>query len=211
MTLLAGTPEWLAARRNGIGASEVVALCACGCGRPIPPGSRVTTRRGKPACLAGHYPNRPKLKPDDLWLRVAIGDGCWEWTGPRGTKGYGLIQIAGVSHATHRLSWELKHGLIPDGLCILHRCDNPPCVRPSHLFLGTPGDNNRDTSAKGRNKYGEAHGRSKLTIDQAVAIRSRRLAGESVSSLSREFDIARGVVRQIAAGTLWRRAIEEAT
>ncbi len=80
-------------------------------------------------------------------------DECWEWTGGRHPSGYGQIWIGGKygSHIyAHRASWEINGHKIPDGMCVLHHCDNPPCVNPAHLFIGTQADNMRDKQAKGR-------------------------------------------------------------
>ena len=71
---------------------------------------------------------------------------CWLWTGSRNADGYGLFGLLGKTTRAHRIAW----GDVPDGLHVLHRCDNPPCVRRSHLFLGTDRDNQRDKAAKGR-------------------------------------------------------------
>jgi len=73
-----------------------------------------------------------------------------EWSGSRGRDGYGSIHVGPQTILTHRLAWELAHGPIPDGLCVLHHCDNPPCCNPAHLWLGTPADNAADRDAKGR-------------------------------------------------------------
>jgi hypothetical protein len=81
----------------------------------------------------------------------ATGDGCWEWKGRRYASGYGVVAIApGYREATHRVSWRAHFGLIPEGMSVCHHCDNPPCVRPDHLFLGTALDNMRDAQRKGR-------------------------------------------------------------
>lgn len=94
-------------------------------------------------------------KVDPVWrFWSSVGetqvDGCFEWTGARTGAGYGLINIEGVLVLAHRFAYELRGETIPDGLCVLHKCDNPPCVRLSHLFLGTPKDNVQDAISKGR-------------------------------------------------------------
>lgn len=88
-------------------------------------------------------------------------NGCWVWGDSRTEFGYGLLvkersskTYRGKQKTAHRLSWELHHGEVPDGLSVLHRCDNPPCVNPDHLFLGTHADNMRDMFEKGRNRIG---------------------------------------------------------
>jgi len=99
----------------------------------------------------------------EFWKRVKKTDGCWLWTG--GTcLGYGKCLKPGtdpklrIQVKAHRVSWELANGPIPAGLCVLHRCDNPPCVSPEHLFLGTLADNRADCVAKGRQAKGDRNG-----------------------------------------------------
>ncbi len=109
-----------------------------------------------------------------FWAKVNKTDGCWEWVGRKSPKGYGEIDGTNYTVRAHRLSWELHYGPIPEGKLICHHCDNPPCVRPDHLFVGTIGDNNRDMCAKGRLVSGFMRGyapKAKLTSEQVLSIR----------------------------------------
>lgn len=87
-----------------------------------------------------------------FWSKVKKSDQCWEWQGANVPKGYGIIGKNGRNQYAHRVSWELHKGIIPKGLLVCHHCDNPKCVRPDHLFVGTHQDNLRDMSRKGRGR-----------------------------------------------------------
>ena len=108
-----------------------------------------------------------------FWKKVSLDPGpesCWEWTGAKKRGGYGSFRLDGRSQGAHRVSWQLVNGTIPKGeghhgTCVLHHCDNPACVRPGHLFLGTNADNVRDREEKGR-------GSVKLTKEQVYSIRA---------------------------------------
>ena len=87
-----------------------------------------------------------------FWAKVQKGGGCWLWTGARTSRGYGSFRVTGYSWSAHRLAYEFHWGPVPAGLHVLHRCDNPRCVRPAHLYVGTPSDNLADALARGRRK-----------------------------------------------------------
>lgn len=113
---------------------------------------------GKEVMPSGIYAREPLEQR--FWRNVLKTDSCWEWQGqcdsvrPASTKGmrlrYGRFQIKGKRFKAHRISWQMHFGPVPSGLNVLHKCDNPPCINPDHLFLGTTRDNSRDMSAKGR-------------------------------------------------------------
>ena len=133
--------------------------------------------------------------------------GCIEWIGSRdkGNYGHGRLRLknGGKMYQAHRLAWELKHGPIPDGLCVLHRCDNPPCCNTDHLFLGTKADNNADRDAKGRCAKGERSGNSKLTTSDVIAIRRRVAAGERQKDLAKEFSVPTSAICNICNRKRW--------
>ena len=139
----------------------------------------------------------PKLYPE-------LGN-CWVWTA--GTRwGYGVFKLNGRNHVASRVAWQIQHGEIPDGIIVLHKCDNPPCVRGSHLFLGTRGDNAADRDAKGRQarQRGEAHGRAKLTEADVVEIRTRHAAGGVTQrELAEEFGVDRTNIGLIVNRKNW--------
>lgn len=141
--------------------------------------------------------NTPPSDPADFWSRVNKGDGCWMWTGAKMKKrrGYGAVRWDGITKYTHRVSWEITNGEIPDDMIVCHRCDNPPCVRPDHLFLGTDKDNYDDMVAKGRRVVrvlsGEESASAKLSNAQVETIREEyRAGGTSTPKLGRKYGIS---------------------
>ena len=170
----------------------------------------------------------------DFWDHVAKSGGCWLWTGAKNGDGYGNYGRGGRTRKASRVAWELAHGPIPDGLWVLHHCDNPPCVKTEpderwpegHLFLGTCSDNHKDAVAKGRwnspqrlagykatalklagrpGLLGEANGNAKLTKSDVDAIRSRYASGlESQSRIAFDYGITQVRVSQLVRGVAWR-------
>lgn len=132
-------------------------------------------------------------------------DECWNWQGSRQAKWHGQWRnSSGAIEPTHRAAWRLFVGVIPDGLHILHRCDNPICTNPSHLFLGTQSDNMKDMWLKRRGRPGVSlgvkHGMSKLTPDQVADI---RYSGSPGSELAKKYSISQTTVCDIRKRRSW--------
>jgi hypothetical protein len=135
--------------------------------------------------------------------------GCIEWTAARLPNGYGKIKRQSyLLDGAHRVSYELFVGVIPDGLFVLHRCDNRLCVNPSHLFIGTQKDNIDDMVSKGRHRpsgvQGEEHPSAKLTRRAVLSIRAKHRAGEATASLAKKHHVSTTLVWRIVTRQTWR-------
>lgn len=136
-----------------------------------------------------------------FWSGVHKGAACWLWTKGLMSTGYGYIDFQRARHFTHRLVWELINGPIPNGLFVLHKCDNPACVNPKHLFLGTQKDNRQDCVTKLHHSFGSRHGMSKLSENNVLSIRA---SSKSAQDLAKRFGLAPGYVREIKRRESWR-------
>lgn len=152
-------------------------------------------------------PDTPFRTPDEVsfWARVECGELCWNWQGTLVHK-YGSLTWQGRTWRAHRLAWVLTYGAIPSGLCVLHRCDNPRCVRPGHLFLGTQADNNRDRDEKGRRAgpSGEQCHNAILTAGKAKDVARRIRLGQTHAAIAEGLGITLRSVDHVASGRTWK-------
>ncbi len=161
---------------------------------------------------------------DRFWSKVKKTGGCWEWTGAH-QKGYGVVRVEKTYWRAHRLSWVMEYGEIPEGLWVLHHCDNRSCVRPDHLFLGTAADNSRDMTRKGRHPVhgdvahmakmaaavrpenrarGERHFRSKLSALKVLRICALHEEGWSQQRIADEMGVAQTTISSVLRGKTWK-------
>lgn len=175
--------------------------------------------------IRGRSMPKHKGKRGDFWSKVCVSirrDRCWEWIGSLNQDGYGQVRVNKRLIGAHRVAWELTHGAIPDGLKVLHNCpagDNPSCVNPAHLFLGTQQENITDMVNKGRHTRGESHiwsrnlhraqgednGRAKLTAAAVRFIRKRYAqGGVTFKQLARAFAVSDTTISSIVKRKIWR-------
>lgn len=183
--------------------TRTIATCEQ-CGKSFTPVHASVGRFCSPACFGKHR-TRPLL--DRFWERVDRTDGCWMWTGPTTKAGYGIIRSAGGRNGTtlyvHRLSYEIHHGPIDDGLVVMHACDNPRCVNPSHLSIGTHGENHADMISKARHPHGEAAPWSRLSEDDIRTIRDLHASGITQADIAHRFGVDRSHVSNIVHRKRW--------
>jgi hypothetical protein len=155
-----------------------------------------------------------RITNDSFWPKVQRGlhDDCWIWQGYIMPNGYGRLHYNGKDILSHRCSWEIHYGPIPQGMFICHTCDNPPCVNPKHLFLGTDQDNMDDMYAKDRASVGSRHPNAKLTETQVSEIIDLYSTGEySQSALARRFNVGQQAIQAIVSGKTWKHLHKRST
>jgi hypothetical protein len=147
-----------------------------------------------------------------FWSRKVVTEsGCWEWNGGRHRDGYGALTFNREYWLAHRLAWRLTHGEIPADVLVCHRCDNPPCINPAHLFIGTHADNMADMKAKRRRRdrgTGEANGRAVLSAADVEAIRAlygrNGRGGLTQLRLAERFGVRQTMISNVVRGLNWR-------
>ena len=162
-----------------------------------------------------------------FWKYVDKADGCWNWSGTKRPDGYGVLGAGGRSAGlvrAHRLSWRLHNGEIPNGMFVCHHCDNPGCVNPVHLFLGSAKENNADMRLKGRGSnppkqcgsrnyrrqnppHGESNPASKVTWEIVAEIRALYASGMTAPALAKMVGLSRGQTWQIVTNKAWKAVV----
>jgi HNH endonuclease/Helix-turn-helix domain len=140
-----------------------------------------------------------------FWKQIKKTDTCWIWKGPKNSCGYGTMARRGYGIVrAHRVSWEFHFGIPPKNMCVCHKCDNPPCVRPEHLWLGTREENMMDAHKKGRLRKGEESGTSKLKNFQIEEIRKLRKEGFTQSEIGEKMGVKGSTIAHILQGHTWK-------
>jgi len=154
---------------------------------------------------------QPQYTPSDVsrfWSKVnrtANPDECWEWIASCKPNGYGQIKWAGkAARYAHRVCYELECGPIPEGMEVCHRCDNPKCVNPAHLFLGSRRENVDDMISKGRMCIGESRVASKLTANVVLEMRGARRHGSTYRAIAARYCISYYVAWAAINRKTWR-------
>lgn len=151
-----------------------------------------------------------KLTPEKFWSMCEKRENsCWEWTRCLHKDGYGQLSYHRKFWLAHRLAWHLARGPIPKGICVCHKCDNPKCINPDHLFIGSHAENMSDMKNKGRRKNinsGELNGRAKISASDAAEIRNKYQSGKTRQvDLAAEYGIAQTVISLIVRGKIWKQ------
>lgn len=170
--------------------------------------------------MAGKPGRRPVPLVERFWSKVQKSDGCWEWTANRTRFGHGLIWRDGTTDGAHRVSWEIANDQpVPPGMFVCHHCDNPPCVRPDHLFIGTPKDNTVDAARKGRMARGDRHSsrthpervvrgerakQHKIPEADIPGIRAAVAAGADQLAIASKYGVTRQAIWNIANRKTWK-------
>lgn len=183
--------------------------CRCDCGKEKIC-KEINLYKGKGVkscgCLAEKRFGKDRFTQEFIQERIEVSDsGCWEWKGAKHRQGYGSIRARGKTMLAHRLSWEIWNGEIQEGMCVCHSCDNPVCVNPEHLFLGTQKENMKDCKSKKRMHRNIAKTRRcKLSYDNVLEIKKLFEKGLSRKELMSKYQVSPTCIAKIVTGKSWK-------
>jgi hypothetical protein len=198
--------------------------CHCGCGLPAPIAKKTNRSKGhvkgQPVrFINGHQPG-PSPRPLGEWFWEQVDKNgpvrahcpelgpCWPFTGYRDELGYGRLRINGRKQLAHHVALELTGFIIPaEFLQVLHRCDNPPCCRPSHLRIGTSQDDADDKVSKERQARGEGNGNAELTdalVQEILALHQPGVRGRGCKAIAKQFGVGKTTINHIVTGRTWK-------
>jgi len=149
---------------------------------------------------------RPEFRKR-FWSKVARTRGCWRWLASKDCNGYGRVGVGHEVTRAHRIAWMMQNRPVDSDVLICHRCDNPSCVRPSHLFSGTHKDNLSDAASKDRTAFGERHPMAVISEAKVRAIRALHLSGFTREEIAPLFGVSPRHVSKVARSYSWRRTV----
>lgn len=183
-------------------------LCKCKCGNKkiVISGNLATGHIKSSGCLRSiHRKNYQSDMKAKLIGKIKKINGCWEWQGSRNKKGYGHLSYKRKVELAHRISWLMFKGKIPNDMKVCHKCDNPPCINPSHLFLGSQKENVKDMFQKKRKIHeGINHPGAKLTNENIKEIRKLLREGKTQQYIADKYNISNGHVGSIKHRRTWK-------
>ncbi len=166
-------------------------------------------KHGNPHTVMRDMSHRGRPLPERFRAKVAVTanpDRCWEWQSSKGLTGYGYFTVGDDNRRATHVAWFITHAVWPS-MHVLHSCDNPGCVNPSHLREGTHADNMRDKVERRRCKHGVNHFRARFVDDDIRAIRGRLASGDRAGVIAKDYTVATSTIRAIEYGLTWTHVI----
>jgi hypothetical protein len=207
MLLLNNSPKGKLPMSKSRKDGQMSVCCECGDEFYVPPSHRKETVCCSRTCRAKAQTKwQTKDLSERFWQKVNKTETCWLWTGAMLKTGYGSIRVNHKAERAHRVAYELSVGPIQAGRILLHSCDNPLCVNPSHLRPGDKRENTNDAIARGQHATGERSARSKLSGNDVKIIKAAIAAGITGRSLAKTFSVDETTISHIKLGKSWKHS-----